>query len=432
VTYAKTACLVFLLLASVGLRAAWVEPGDLFADPSPEAWAELERYAGTMTREQFDLSRRVVFDPFDGLAPFLRITDGDVTIYSEAGHQGSVLAKVAFAAADSVPRPIGVRGIGDPLAPLFQPGYLFRPLAGLRVAIEPANIGGRWAVAEDRSTLYRGYGRIQEGDVNLLVARILKDRLRELGASVFVTRDGDEPVSGLTLDQVAEVALAVVSERPYVLPAAFKSRARNISNNSPAYLKVAAEVLLTKNLETRARAEKTRRSFQPDITIVLQFNATPASGRAALTSRNRNIFFISGAYTADELTRDPRQRLRLLGKLFQNVSPIEKRAAVSIANQFRRTTGYPPVLYGNGPVTRAIPESPYVVARNLAFNREHDGPVVVTEPYFMNERVTLQRLLAGDYLGAMIISGEPRVSIYRDYAEMVAAGLVDAFGRPRY
>ena len=38
-----------------------------------------------------------------------------------------------------------------------------------------------------------------------------------------------------------------------------------------------------------------------------------------------------------------------------------------------------------------------MVARNLAFNREHDGPVVVTEPYFMNEHVTLQRLLAGDY-----------------------------------
>jgi hypothetical protein len=28
-----------------------------------------------------------------------------------------------------------------------------------------------------------------------------------------------------------------------------------------------------------------------------------------------------------------------------------------------------------------------VVARNLAINREHDGPVVITEPYFMNEPV---------------------------------------------
>lgn len=431
-TYSKkVVALLFLVLASAGLRAAWVEPGDLLAGPSPQAWAELERYAGAMTREQFELSRRTVFDPFDGLAPFLRVTDDNVTIYSEAGHQGSVLAKVAFAVTDSESSsPTEVRG--DALTSLLRPGYLYRPLAGLRVAIEPANIGGRWAVAEDRSTFYRGYGRIQEGDVNLMVGRILKDRLRELGASVFITRDGKEPVSELTLDQVADVASALVSTRPYALPAAFKSRARNISKENPAYLRVAAEVLLTKNLETRARAEKTRRSFQPDITIVLQFNATPASGRAALTSRNRNIFFISGAYTVSELANDPRQRLRLLGKLFQNVTPVERRAAVSIANQFRRTTGYPPVLYGNGPVTRAIPESPYVVARNLAFNREHDGPVVVTEPYFMNERVTLQRLLAGDYFGAMIIVGEPRVSIYREYAEMVAAGLVDAFAHPSY
>ena len=46
-----------------------------------------------------------------------------------------------------------------------------------------------------------------------------------------------------------------------------------------------------------------------------------------------------------------------------------------------------------------LPGNPYVVARNLAANREYDGPVVCTEPYFMNNRVTYQRLLAGDYEG---------------------------------
>ncbi len=427
-TYGKTAALVFFLMVSGLLRAAWVEPGDLLQDPSADDWISLERYSGILTREEFELRRRNVFDPFDGLAPFLRVTDGDVTIYPDPGRLGTALARISFATpgADLSVSDSAVRQ----LRALFQDDYLSKPLAGLRVAIEPANIGGRWAAAEDRSTYYRGYGRIQEGDVNLTVARILRYRLWQLGADVFVTRLSDDPVGGFALDQVSDVASAVLAERPYILPAAFQSRARNIQKTSPFYLKVASEVLLTKNLETRARAEKTRRLFRPDITIVLQFNATPASSRAALTSRNRNIFFISGAYTANELARDPRQRLRLLGKLFQNVTPTEKLAAVSIANQFRRTTSYPPVLYGNGPITRSIPESPYVVARNLAFNREHDGPVVVTEPYFMNEPVTLQRLLAGDYLGAMIISGWPMVSIYQEYAEAVAAGLVDAFGHP--
>ena len=61
----------------------------------------------------------------------------------------------------------------------------------------------------------------------------------------------------------------------------------------------------------------------------------------------------------------------------------------------------------------------------------HDGPVVVTEPYFMNEHVTLQRLLAADYKGTRLEAGRQRESIFREYANCVAAGLVDAYaGNP--
>ena len=72
-----------------------------------------------------------------------------------------------------------------------------------------------------------------------------------------------------------------------------------------------------------------------------------------------------------------------------------------------------------------------MVARNLAFNREHDGPVIVTEPYFMNEPVTLQRLLAGDYKGTRVVGGAERRSIFQEYANSVAAGLVDAYAGNR-
>ena len=91
-------------------------------------------------------------------------------------------------------------------------------------------------------------------------------------------------------------------------------------------------------------------------------------------------------------------------------------------------TGFPPVGYGDSKTTRAIEGSPYVVARNLLLPREHEGPVVVTEPYFMNEAVTLQRLLAGDFEGTKDVGGKPLSSIYREYADAVANGLLDAFG----
>jgi hypothetical protein len=67
------------------------------------------------------------------------------------------------------------------------------------------------------------------------------------------------------------------------------------------------------------------------------------------------------------------------------------------------------------------------VARNLAANREYDGPVICTEPYYMNNRITYQRLLAGDYDGQRPIDGKPYASIFREYADCVAQGLVKAY-----
>lgn len=91
-------------------------------------------------------------------------------------------------------------------------------------------------------------------------------------------------------------------------------------------------------------------------------------------------------------------------------------------------TGFPPVLYGNSATTRLVlPNNPYVVSRNLELNRDHDGPVVVTEPYFMNQRDTLARLLAGDYPGERRIAGKLRESIFREYAGCVVAGLIAAY-----
>jgi N-acetylmuramoyl-L-alanine amidase len=406
--------------------AAYVRPDALLHDPSREEWTMLHRFDGTLTREQFEARLRDVFDPFDGLTPFLQITDRGVVVFSSPKHSGIPVAKIAFA-----------RSIADSLAAkstfrssqAFRRALLARPLADLRVVIEPADIGGRWGAMEDRSSYYRGYGRIQEGDLNLLVAKLLRARLKQLGADVYVTREAAEPVCGLRLSDVNPVVPAVLTQRPYILPAAFHSRTKNVRKSDPAYRSIAAEILLTKNLETLARAEKARRAFTPDLTIVLQFDATPASCQAGLTDINRNIFFVEGAYTPKELANDPRQRLKLLTKLLQNVTPTETRVAVNIARRFKEATGFPPVLYGNTATTRAIAGSPYVVARNLAFNREHDGPVVVTEPYFMNQSVTLRRLLAGDYKGTKIIAGKPRPSIYREYADAVTKGLLDAYGK---
>lgn len=406
--------------------AALVAPTALLRDPSRDDWKSLEHYNGTLTRAQFESRLKVTFDPFHGLGAFMSVTDQGVTVYSSPRHDEKPLARIEFARSSSTTQTSNpsFRAPG-----IFHTGPLSRPLSGLRVAIEPADIGGRWGPMEDRSCVYRGYGRIQEGDLNLLVARALRARLRELGAKVAVTRDEASPVSQLSLSDVASIVPEVLAHRAFLLPAAFHSRARNVSPSSSVYRSIAAEILLTKNLEARARAEKMRRAGDFDLTIVLQFDATPASCHAGLTDINRNIFFIGGAYTPQELASDARQRWKLLTKLLQNVTPTESRVAVNIARRFTAATGFPPVLYGDTATTRAVAGNSYVVARNLALNRENDGPVVVTEPYFMNQPVTIQRLLAGDFKGRKVVAGRMRTSIYHEYADAVSAGILDSYGK---
>ena len=140
---------------------------------------------------------------------------------------------------------------------------------------------------------------------------------------------------------------------------------------------------------------------------------------------------MDGAYLPAELG-DPWQRFRLLTKLLENVTPAETVVADSISECFQAATGFSPVLYGNSANTRLVElNNPYVVSRNLELNREHDGPVVVTEPYFMNQPETLARLLAGDYPGKRRVAGKLRASIFREYAGCVVAGRSAGRGRWR-
>lgn len=419
---------LLLVLAAAGGRAAPLPPAEarlaaLVGAPTKAEWRSLERFDRTLTRGEFEARLDRVFAPWHGLHPYLDLEADSVVIYPDAGPRGAPLAKIAFAPTPRrrYPQPVTYRQPGQP-----PPGATARhPLAGLHVVIEPADIGGAWAGMEDRSVEFPGYGRVCEGHLNLIVARILRARLIDLGADVFLVRNREEPVLPIARDHLLGAAERLLGHHADVLPAPLRDWVTDLRDRSG--LEFAAGMLLTKPMETRARADLVRRSFRPDITIVLQHDATPDSAEGKLTPINRNIFFVDGAYLPAEL-RDPWQRYRLLTKLFEDVTPIECRVAAAIAHRFQQTTGYPPVLYGNSANTRlVVPDDPYIVARNLAFNREHGGPVVVTEPYFMNQPVTLARLLAGDFPGRRVIAGRDRSSIFREYADCVAAGLVDAY-----
>jgi hypothetical protein len=137
---------------------------------------------------------------------------------------------------------------------------------------------------------------------------------------------------------------------------------------------------------------------------------------------NRLVVFVHGNYLGSELNEDE-TKLRLFAKILERSHWDELAAADEIATALATATKLPPVNYGPGSGAVRVNENRYVFARNLAANRLVNGPVVYLEPYYMNNRVVYQRLQLGDYDGTREIDGQAYRSIFREYANAVAAGL---------
>ncbi len=393
--------------------------------PSPNEWCPLDLYQTTITRQQFEQKLRTLYDPFQVFPAYLDINDSRVIIYPSPTERRVPQFVLQFAPPNQPRAPM--RWFRTPAEVRAESHPLDKPLNGLRVAIDPGHIGGPWAQMEERSTRYKGSAPVQEGDLNLITGRLLKQELTNLGATVFVVRDSTDPVTPYRPNDMIEEARELL--------VAHSSRATNLRALPPDKLNLLfgsrimdlAEFLFYRCSEIKERGNRIRNSFVPDITVTLYIDATPGSGRGHLTSANSNIFFVGGSYTKAEMA-DPEMQRRCVYKMLEGGSDIEAEVAGDIASVFTEKTGLGPVKYGDSSTTRSvIPGNQYVVARNLAANREYDGPVVCTEPYFMNNSVVYQRLLAGDYDGQRTFNGKPYGSIFREYADCVAQGLVKAY-----
>ena len=395
--------------------------------PAPNPWFPIDLYQGTITRQQFEDKLTNLYDPFKVFPAYLDINNDRVVVYPSVKERRVPQFTLTFAQpGHPVASP---RWFRTPEEFRAQAQPLDKPLNGLRVAIDPGHIGGKWAQMEERSTRYAGSAPVQEGDLNLITGGILKRELTALGATVFEVRNSTDPVTPYRPADLLPEAREMVQNasptgRAHSLPA---NRLDLLHSERVMNL---AEFLFYRCSEIKERGNRIRNNFVPDLTVTLYIDATPRSGRGHLTSANSNIFFVGGSYTRTEMA-DPDMQRRCVYKMVEGGSDIELEVASDIASVFAQRTGLGPVKYGDSTTTRqVIPNNGYVVARNLAANREYDGPVVCTEPYFMNNRVVYKRLLAGDYDGTRVFVGKPYGSIFREYADCVAQGLVKAYARP--
>lgn len=273
------------------------------------------------------------------------------------------------------------------------------PLEGIRIAIDPGHIGGKWATLEQRDNMIADKYRVQEGVSTRIVAELLADRLRKMGAVVMLTRTSSHPVSTQTQEYIAQKLSRL--------------------NNVPLDEEIQKEAgrLLMRPVEINARAAKMRR-FRPDITLCLHFDAP-----AALPYRDQLHLIINGAYLPAEL-ENADQRFSLLGKLLSKTYEEEVAVSSAVVRAMAKRLNLPAFQYTlPRPGVLAVPGEPYLWCRNLLANCLYSGPVIYTEPFNMSNALTARRLTMGDYEGTRTFGKTPYPSIYREYADSVAEGL---------
>jgi len=406
------------LLALTALAARAAEPLSTLA-PRPD-WEELERYQQTITRAEFLRLLNTVYAP-GGWNGAIDVREREAVIRQPG--TGKVDFRLRFAESAKAARPVPRYWAAAGSRP-EKPG---KPLAGYTIALDPGHIGGSWAKMEERWFQIGRSKPVMEGEMALVVARHLANRLEALGAKVVFVRNRTEPVTRLRPKALRKAATAELRREGVRSIRAGYSGPDDPHKEESVQWK--SELLFYRVSEIRARAEVVNERLRPDLVICLHFNAeawgNPADPR--LTDRNHLHLLVNGNYSPGELEKaDIRFDLlfKLLNRSAREELPLSDRVAASLA----KATGLPPYTYGDGRARRVTP-SPYVWARNLLANRLYRCPVVYCEPYVMNSQAVFDRIQMGDYKGTRVIGGAPRKSIFREYADAVAAGVASHFAK---
>jgi len=396
--------------------------GILGANPR---WSVLEKYQGTITHDDFS---RLIPNVYctHGFAPDL-IEINEKTARILMNRESQKFFTLRFAEDDTTRKP--VPRLWRP-AKTLPPAKADKPLVGLKIALDPGHLGGKWAKMEERWFQVDSSQPVQEGDLTLRVARLLAPRLRELGAKVSFIRNRNEPITAKRPDDFRELARRILIKNGVPQP-----RADVLDLNDPAKeqtIRWQSQILFYRYSEIRRRAALVNFKLHPDLVLCLHFNAEGwgDANNPTLTDTNHLHVLVNGSYLAEELEFDD-ERFEMIRRVLSRVYDEELPLADTIAVAIAHTTGLPPYQYPTTNSTTKVGSSGYVYARNLLATRLYRCPVVYCEPYVMNSKDVFARIQAGDYEGMRNVNGVERKSIFREYADSVADGLVQYYSKAR-
>ena len=307
-----------------------------------------------------------------------------------------------------------------------------KPLFGLKIALDPGHLGGKWAKMEERWFQVGNSTPVQEGDLTLRVARLLAPRLRELGAKVSFVRNSNEPITAKRPDDFRELARKILIKNG--VPQS-RIGGNVLDPNDPEKeqtIRWQSEILFYRYSEIRRRAALVNFKLHPDLVLCLHFNAEGWGdpNNPTLTDTNHLHLLVNGSYLAEELEFDD-ERFEMIRRLLSRAYDEELPLADTIAATMARGTGLQPYEYPATNTTTKVGASNYVYARNLLATRLYRCPVVYCEPYVMNSKDVFARIQAGDYDRTRNVNGVERKSIFREYTDSVVDGLVEYYSKVR-
>jgi hypothetical protein len=394
---------------------------------SKPKWSVLGKYQETITHDEFTRLIQNVYWTH-GFAPdLIEINEKTARVLINRETQKFFTLRFAENPATAGRQPVPRLWRPAKSLPPVRPE---KPLFGLKIALDPGHLGGKWAKMEERWFQVGNGAPVQEGDLALRVARLLAPRLRELGAKVFFVRNSNEPITSKRPDDFRELARKILIKNGVPLP-----RADVLDSNDPAKeqtIRWQSEILFYRYSEIRRRAALVNFKLHPDLVLCLHFNAEGWGdpNNPSLTDANHLHLLVNGSYLAEELEFDD-ERFEMIRRLLSRAYDEELQLADTIALAMARDTALPPYEYPTTNTTTKVGTGGYVYARNLLATRLYRCPVVYCEPYVMNSKDVFARIQAGDYEGVRNVNGVERRSIFHEYADSVVEGLVDYYSKTR-
>ena len=390
-------------------------------------WGVLEKYQETITHDDFAHLINDVYCTHGFAEDLLKIDDQSAQIMKS--RDGQSFFTLRFARDETARKP--VPRLWRP-AKSLPPAQSDKPLANLRIALDPGHLGGKWAKMEERWFQVGETEPVKEGDLTLRTARILAPKLRRLGAKVFFVRNSAQPITSKRPTDFKELARKILIKHGVPQP---RMGGDVLDPNDPqkeATIRWQSEILFYRYSEIRRRAVLVNTKLHPDLVLCLHFNAESWGdpNNPTLIDNNHLHLLVNGSYLKEELEFDD-ERFEMVRRLLSQAYEEELPLAEAVAGSMAKATALPPYQYPTTQTTTKVGSTGYVYARNLLATRLYRCPVVYCEPYVMNSRDAFGRIQAGDYEGTRSIDGVERKSIFREYADSVADGLAEYYSTAR-